>query len=200
MDSVVLVFQKNLELGKVKTRLAISIGDHEALSVYKKLIAHTKKTIDSIKAEKQIWYSSSIEENDIWETSTYKKYNQEGLSLGSRMEYAFKTAFERSEPKKVIIIGTDCAEINTQMVEHAFSALDRNDFVIGPANDGGYYLLGMQAFHPSIFVNIPWSTDQVLNETITIIQKLNKKVHFLPALNDVDTLGDWEKVRWRFDD
>lgn len=195
MNTVLLVFQKNIELGKVKTRLASSIGDFEALNIYKKLVTHTKTIIDSVKAEKQIWYSNFIQENDIWHTSTYKKYKQQGSSLGSRMQYAFEAAFLRPTITKVIIVGTDCAEINTQMVETAFSTLDKNDFVLGPAKDGGYYLLGMQAFYPSVFVDIPWSTDQAFSYTVKTIKKLNKNVCFLPTLHDVDTLEDWQRAR-----
>ena len=111
MGSTLIVFQKNTELGKVKTRLAASIGDTKALQVYLNLIGYTKKIIDPLSIIKQIWYSSWIEIDDIWDSKSYDKRKQLEGDLGERISFSFKKAFQNSEVKKVIIIGTDCAEI-----------------------------------------------------------------------------------------
>ena len=195
MGKVLLVFQKNPELGKVKTRLASSLGDEKALDIYLKLIGHTKKIIDPVYAEKQIWYSSWVENDDIWDLADYNKLTQRGEGLGNRMIYSFEFAFKDPDNNRVIIIGTDCAEITTAIIDDAFTELENHDFVIGPANDGGYYLLGMNAFYPEVFEKIEWSTSTVYASTIDRIKAIGKSVYTLPSLNDVDTINDWNNVK-----
>ena len=198
MGSILIVFQKNTELRKVKTRLAASIGDKKALQVYLNLIGYTKKIIDPLCIIKQIWYSSWIENNDIWDSKLYVKRKQIEGNLGERISFSFKKAFEDSEVKKVIIIGTDCAEITTSLIKDAFVSLETHDFVLGPAMDGGFYLLGMNLFYPDIFHQIEWSTDTVFSKIVNQMNALNKSIHVLPPLNDIDTLEDWEKVKHQF--
>lgn len=198
MGSILIVFQKNTELRKVKTRLAASIGDKKALQVYLNLIGYTKKIIDPLCIIKQIWYSSWIENNDIWDSKLYVKRKQIEGNLGERISFSFKKAFENSEVKKVIIIGTDCAEITTSLIKEAFVSLETHDFVLGPAMDGGFYLLGMNLFYPDIFHQIEWSTDTVFSKIVNQMNALNKSIHVLPPLNDIDTLEDWEKVKHQF--
>ena len=198
MGSILIVFQKNTELRKVKTRLAASIGDKKALQIYLNLIGYTKKVIDPLCIIKQIWYSSWIENNDIWDSKLYVKRKQIEGNLGERISFSFKKAFEDSEVKKVIIIGTDCAEITTSLIKDAFVSLETHDFVLGPAMDGGFYLLGMNLFYPDIFHQIEWSTDTVFSKIVNQMNALNKSIHVLPPLNDIDTLEDWEKVKHQF--
>ena len=198
MGSILIVFQKNTELRKVKTRLAASIGDKKALQIYLNLIGYTKKIIDPLCIIKQIWYSSCIENNDIWDSKLYVKRKQIEGNLGERISFSFKKAFEDSEVKKVIIIGTDCAEITTSLIKDAFVSLETHDFVLGPAMDGGFYLLGMNLFYPDIFHQIEWSTDTVFSKIVNQMNALNKSIHVLPPLNDIDTLEDWEKVKHQF--
>lgn len=195
MDSILLVFQKNPELGKVKTRLAATVGDVKAIEIYLQLISHTKRVIDTISVEKQIWYSSWVEHNDEWNLKSYSKFTQKGSDLGNRMSFAFENAFKDWDVNKVIIIGTDCVEISTSIIQDAFESLDSNDFVIGPAYDGGYYLFGMNTFHHEVFEQIKWSSDTVYDSTLKRINTLGKNVFVLPKLNDVDTFDDWEKVK-----
>ncbi len=200
MDRVLLVFQKNPVPGNVKTRLAASVGDERALQIYKKLIQHTKKVIEPVSATKQIWYSSIIETDDDWDYAKYQKFKQEGAGLGERMLYSFKCAFEDPLFNKVVIIGTDCVEITKDLIEKAFLSLESYDFVIGPANDGGYYLLGMNSFNPEIFNGVEWSTDTVLSSTLNKIKDGNRSVFLLPTLSDIDTLDDWNKAKAIIDD
>jgi len=195
MNRVLLVFQKNPELGKVKTRLAATVGDETALSIYQKLIVHTKKIIDPINCEKQLWYSNWVELNDIWDPQFYKKYLQKGSDLGERMSNGFKETLLDESTVKAVIIGTDCAELTTGIIEEAFNALENYDFVIGPAKDGGYYLLGMNSYYPNVFEGVEWSTATVCNTTIEKIKSLNKGVYLLPPLSDVDNEEDWNNVK-----
>ena len=111
------------------------------------------------------------------------------------MSHAFKKAFETHQ--KVVIIGSDCASLTKEIVEKAYKALNTNPFVIGPAIDGGYYLLGMNQYFPQVFENIEWSTPSVFPKTIEIIENLGKSYFLLPELSDIDTEEDWKKYGWK---
>ncbi|MEO6136779.1 MAG: TIGR04282 family arsenosugar biosynthesis glycosyltransferase, partial [Ginsengibacter sp.] len=164
MSKALMIFIKNKIEGKVKTRLAATIGHDTAMNIYQQLIEHTNTVTNRIEADKIIFYSNFIED-DIWENSVYKKQVQHGDTLGVRMENAFKSSFTAGH-KKAIIIGTDCPEINENILKNAFEKLNDFDIVIGPATDGGYYLLGMKKENPFLFKNFEWSTDKVLQHTI----------------------------------
>ncbi len=186
---VLMVFIKNPRLGKVKTRLAKSIGEAHALAVYKELLRLTKSVTDPLQVTKQLWYSSFIDRNDIWPDDIYDKRLQKGADLGKRMQHAFQKAFD--EPvEKAVIIGSDCSALTTNIIRQAFQALDNHRVVIGPARDGGYYLLGMSQYYPDIFTNKSWSTPSVFTETIEQLQEQNISYTLLPKLNDIDTYED----------
>ena len=165
-----IIFVRKPELGKVKTRLAASIGDEKALEVYKELLLHTKNITQNIAADKFVFYHNEIVMDDIWNAAVFYKMLQADGDLGYKMEEAFATIFKR---------GIDLQNEN-----------DLTDSVIGPANDGGYYLLGMKKLYPELFNNKSWSTDEVYKETITDFEILNLKVASLPILIDVDTEED----------
>lgn len=194
MSKALLVFIKNAEKGKVKTRLAASVGDEQALKIYLALMDHTRKIAESVDGNRMVFYSQWIEENDNWSEEKFDKRLQSKGDLGVRMQLAFEQAFE--ENQKVVIIGSDCASLTAELVEEAFNKLDNSDFVIGPALDGGYYLLGMRSFEPMVFEDIEWSTDQVLRETVAHIQSLHKTYTLLPPLSDIDFAEDWKKWGW----
>jgi rSAM/selenodomain-associated transferase 1 len=194
-DSALIIFTKKPELGKVKTRLAKSVGDEAALSIYKKLLVFTKSKVDTLAADKIVYYSNSIADNDLW--SGYQKAVQGNGDLGQKMQKAFET--ELRKYKKVCIIGTDCGDLTHSVLEKAFKLLDQHDFVLGPANDGGYYLLGMKEVYNELFNDIPWSTDQVLKLTQSKIKAIDATVHLLPQLVDVDIIEDWNIVSSNFD-
>ncbi len=189
---------KNPVKGKVKTRLAKSIGNEKALQIYKMLLHYTGNIVAQLKnCDKAIFYSDFIDKNDMWDKDFYQKYVQDGSDLGERMKNAFAFEFQ-NKYEKVLIIGTDCHELKTEMLQKAFETLDNNDVVIGPAIDGGYYLLGMKSLHKELFENIPWSTENVLLDSINILKKLQLKYHLLPALSDIDTednIGELGKIQ-----
>lgn len=187
--NVLLIFVKNPELGRVKTRLAESIGAEKALEIYRRLLAHTKSVTDELSCRREIWYSSYIDYDDRWEGEDYYKKLQAGTDLGERMKYAIEQSFKNGA-EKVVIVGSDCAEITTNHIKQAFSCLQGDDIVIGPSKDGGYYLLGMNAFHPELFENRRWSTSIVYEETIAEIGEKGLTYKELPQLNDIDTKED----------
>ena len=182
-----IIFTRNPELGKVKTRLAKSVGDESALKIYKFLLQHTKEITENLKVDKYIFYSETILQNDIWDENIYRKKLQTGNDLGERMQTAFSDLFDFGY-EKVLIVGSDIYELQQKDIEKAFDALKTNDFAIGPAKDGGYYLLGMKALKSNIFQNKNWGTSTVLEETLKDLE--NEKYVLLPEMRDIDYYGD----------
>ena len=176
-------------LGKVKTRLAKSIGDQKALKVYKDLLVKCRNECLKLKVNRHLFYSEQIED-DEWDVKEFLKHVQAEGDLGMKMSSAFKNIFQK--PGKVVVIGSDCFDLNFSMIEEAFAKLDSKDVVIGPANDGGYYLLGTNKYYPQLFENIAWSTELVLEQTIQKAKFQNLSVSLLKELIDLDTLEDLE--------
>lgn len=188
-NKLLLIFTRNPELGKVKTRLAKTVGDETALKIYIFLLQKTHEVSLKVSSDKAIYYSVKIRENDIWDTNSYQKHLQMGYDLGSRMQHAFQQSFKDSY-QKVVIIGSDLYDLTPEIIENSFIQLDTSDLVLGPAKDGGYYLLGMKKLHPSVFQNKEWGTATVLKETLEDLK--DKKVSLLEELNDVDVYEDIE--------
>ena len=184
-----IIFVKNPEIGRVKTRLAKTIGDEQALSIYQKLLLYTKEITKGLNADKSVYYSEHIDNNDLWDNMLFSKHLQRGDDLGERMQNAFADAFAQGK-ERVIIIGSDCLELETYMIKEAFAVLENNDVVLGPAKDGGYYMIGMTAFLPTLFEDKNWSTDDLLMDTISDLKKMNAKYYLLKTLNDIDTIED----------
>lgn len=188
-DNLIIIFAKNPEIGKVKTRLAKSIGEEKALMIYLKLLEHTHAITDKVFADKAIFYADKVQEYDLLDYYKFPKFLQRGKDLGERMERASGQAFGQSY-ERVIIIGSDCYELSTEIIENAFDALNRNNVVIGPALDGGYYLIGMDRHYPHLFHNKKWSSADIFLDTLLDIQKLKLSYHILPTLSDVDEEKD----------
>ena len=189
---LLIIFTRNPELGKCKTRLAATIGDVAALEIYKYLLAHTASITEDLLVHKEVHYSDEIHHNDIWNDSIFRKKSQKGYDLGERMKNAFKAGFKDGYDK-IIIIGSDMYDLSPQDLEHAFTALSVNDYVLGPAEDGGYYLLGMKKLNNSLFENKKWGTNTVLNDTLNNL--LNENIELLPFRNDIDYYEDIKDIR-----
>jgi hypothetical protein len=186
---LLFIFTRNPELGKAKTRLAKTVGNETALEIYKFLLQKTRDISSKVTSDKAVYYSLKIRSNDIWDETMYQKHQQVGEDLGIRMLNAFKNSFDAGY-QKVLIIGSDLYDLTPEIIETAFNKLDTNDVVIGPAEDGGYYLLGMNSIHTAIFKNKNWGTETVRRDTLTDLK--DKKVHLLQELNDVDVFEDIE--------
>ena len=189
--NLLLIFTRNPELGKGKRRLAAKVGDQTALDIYNFLLDHTVKITSNLYAEKIVYYSDEIWEKDVWDNTVYDKKLQQGEDLGIRMLNAFQDGFSRGY-EKIIIIGSDMYDLDQADLEDAFRALSQNDFVVGPAEDGGYYLLGMKKLKPELFTNKDWGTSTVLTDTLTDL-KDEKKV-LLETRNDVDYYEDIKDI------
>jgi|SRR6056297_962683 len=188
-NNLLMIFIKNPVEGEVKTRLGASIGSANALLVYKKLLSHTRETAVQVKCDRQLWYSSMIDRRDSWGSGQFEKRLQTGSNLGARMAAAFRAAFEDGY-ETVVIIGSDCADLSPNHIEDAFQALQDADAVIGPSEDGGYYLLGLNEYRPEIFSDIEWSTPSVFEETTRHFEQLGLTYRTLETLNDIDTIED----------
>lgn len=191
LENLLLIFTRNPELGKVKTRLAATIGDKNALEIYKLLLNHTQKTVSELNVSKIVMYSEEITVDDIWDNSIYEKRVQFGQDLGAKMKNAAAAGFENGY-KKVIIIGSDLYDLTAQDITTAFEKLDNYDAVIGPAEDGGYYLLGLKFIPDNIFFNKKWGANAVLKDTL--IDLINHNVYLLDVKNDIDTFDDIKNI------
>ncbi|MDZ4838369.1 MAG: TIGR04282 family arsenosugar biosynthesis glycosyltransferase [Bacteroidota bacterium] len=196
MKQALLIFVKNAVKGNVKTRLAATMGSDAAYNIYQLLLTHTERCSRALLVNKIVFYADYLEVEDIWSNDLYQKQIQVGTDLGERMHNAFKYAFA-SGNERVAIIGSDCFEINDEIIESAFALLDDNDVVLGPALDGGYYLLALKSSCQDLFVNIDWSTDKVLTQTMQVCQKLGFNAAQLQVLSDIDDESDL--IRMGFD-
>ncbi len=183
-----IVFAKNGELGKVKTRLAQTIGNEGALRVYLDLLQITEEVSLAVENVHLRIYFSDYFLEDRWVGK--EKYIQQGEDLGQRMKNAFEQGFQDGFAS-IVGIGADLPEITPTHITEAFKALESSNFVFGPATDGGYYLVGMSTEKGLyVFENKPWSTEDLFGLTKAEILENHHKLHELETLNDIDTLED----------
>ena len=186
---LLLLFVRNPELGKVKTRLAAAVGPEKALDIYIRLLRHTRQITQNLPVQKRVYYADWVAENDKWPKEQYQKRLQPPGDLGEKMEAAFAAAFAEGYAS-VVIIGSDCLQLTPAILQQAYHELTQHDVVIGPALDGGYYLLGMNRLHRELFRNKRWSTAHVFPNTLQDIRTLQLSYALLPRLSDVDHVED----------
>jgi rSAM/selenodomain-associated transferase 1 len=187
-NKALIILIRNPQLGRVKTRLAGKIGDKGALKVYTILLEYTRTVASEVQCSRLLFYSDFIDENDEWDKHAFTKFLQEGNSFGARMQKAFELAFKDHE--KVVIIGSDCDELTPNIIKEAFEHLTESEVVLGPAKDGGYYLLGLKKVYPELFTNKQWSTSSVFSDTLNDIKRLKLSLYLLPVLSDIDNFED----------
>ncbi|MEM6892744.1 MAG: TIGR04282 family arsenosugar biosynthesis glycosyltransferase [Bacteroidota bacterium] len=188
---LLLIFTRNPELGKCKTRLAAKIGDQAALDVYVFLLEHTRKITGPLQAAKQVYYSEEIAPDDLWSSAAFEKKQQVGEDLGLRMQNAFAEGFAEGY-EHILIIGSDMYDLSTRDLERAFNALEKNEVVLGPAEDGGYYLLGLSRMHETLFQNKQWGTETVLEDSLADLKDI--PYFLLEEKNDVDYYEDIKDI------
>lgn len=194
---LLIVFAKNKLFGLVKTRLAATIGPEAAFKVYEKLFQLTENESQKVKGvDLHVYFSHDIDA-DAW--NNHPKFVQEGEDLGERMANAFKVGFAEGY-SEIIGIGADLPDLTAELLESAFEAIENHDFVFGPAEDGGYYLVGLKGEKSLyVFEDKPWSTAELLKLTLQEIERKRNNVHLLEELNDIDTFEDLEKSNLRID-
>lgn len=185
-----IIFVKNRIVGKTKTRLAAGIGPEKALEVYEQLLNHTHLSTRCLACRKVVYFSEEIERGSQWDDGNFSLSLQTGEDLGFRMEQAFNEQFAQGA-ERACIIGSDTFEITPAIIQQAFEALEKKDVVVGPAQDGGYYLLGMKELQPEFFHAKAWSTESVLEQTLEDAERLQLTHYLLPVLNDIDQKEDW---------
>ncbi|WP_411274888.1 TIGR04282 family arsenosugar biosynthesis glycosyltransferase [Daejeonella sp.] len=198
-STCLILFVRSPVLGKVKTRLAATIGEKQALMIYELLLKHTHDITASLTCTKYVYYADEVSPVDLWDEGNFIKTVQKGNNLGVRMQNAFHAAFDGGH-QRVVIIGSDCYELDSEMIIRAFNFLNHNDAVIGPAEDGGYYLLGLAKSFPAIFEGKIWSTHSVCADTIKDLESKSMSYKLLPTLNDVDEAADLERSKIRLSD
>ena len=186
--NLLIVFTRNPELGKVKSRLAKDIGNVNALEIYKELLRHTNEITKNIAVDKWVFYSENIQESDLWETSVFSKKLQKGDTLGDKMSNAFIEGFDNGY-ENIIIIGSDIYDLKSEHINLGFNKLLNFDTVLGPAADGGYYLFGMKTYISEVFKNKNWGKETVLKNTVSDLEG-KKTIYFLETLNDIDVISD----------
>ena len=189
MKSALIIFLKYPELGRSKTRLAKDLGNENALKVYIKLLEHTKLISKQLKIDKYLFYDKVTANKMPWGDDIYQTAYQIESDLGGRMQNAFEQLFLKGY-ERLVIIGSDCYELTQDVIEQAFELLNTSDAVIGPAKDGGYYLLGLRKLIPQLFADVAWSTDEVFLSTVKTLENLNLTYSTTPILSDIDTIED----------
>ncbi len=188
---VTLVFVRAPEAGRVKTRLAASLGAEGALRVYRRLAEHTVREARALGGEVRVHFTPAHAGDEVraWLGDGPRYLPQSAGDMGARMEAAFRAAFQDGADR-VVIIGSDLPELSASLLRRAFDALESHRAVIGPARDGGYYLLGMRTTIEGLFDGIPWSTDEVLAQTLDRLGAAGIEPALLDTLSDVDELED----------
>ncbi len=194
IKNTLIIFLKYPQAGKVKTRLAKDVGNQRAAEIYSEM---SKTIVDNVSGSSEyqtaIFFDPPEKENEIrnWIGKKEVRFSpQRGETLGDKMSNAFKEVFS-SESKRVVIIGTDCPDVTSGTIAQALDSLEEVDVVLGPAADGGYYLLGLNNHVPEIFGGIEWSTERVLNQTLERIKEKKLSFELLETLKDIDTLDDF---------
>ena len=195
-----LVFARLPELGSVKTRLAADVGEARALAVYEAMLRDVMRGIGSSDEQTEIevlWAPTPIANGERLRAAFghHSMAMQTGAHLGDRLSMAFSERFFFHRTDKILAIGVDDPTLTRELIDHAFALLDSCEWVVGPATDGGYYLIGCRAlsFDVSVFEGIEWGTASVLAATLAKIHALKATVALLPERSDIDTGADLER-------
>ena len=189
MNDLLIIFTKNARFGQVKTRLAKVIGEEQALAIHHNLVAMTAATIESLSSQKIVYFSEHNDEGSPLSKIAVDSKIQQGNNLGERMHNAFEECYALGF-KRMLLIGSDCPSLTNDLLFQAFEKLSNVPVVLGPAEDGGYYLVGLQAPKAELFDQINWGTSTVLEETINICHQQNVAFSLLPIHRDLDTYDD----------
>lgn len=190
--AALIIFAREPKLGKVKTRLAQDLGDEQTLSLYKAFIEDVCAMARAYQnADAFIFYQGRLAKDAYLRTKAddFVLRPQCAGDLGARMWHACVEVLDRGY-EKVLLIGTDCLTITARDLDLAFQKLDSHQVVLGPADDGGYYLLGCKRAYKSLFSNIEWGTERVLAATVAQIRRRAWRYFLLKQKRDIDYLSD----------
>lgn len=200
MNETLIIFTRYPEPGKTKTRMIPALGAEGAAKLQRKLTEHTLQQAKVLRSSRSVFlevhYAGGNQQlMEQWLGDNFTYYPQQQGDLGERMCSAFTQAFAAGN-ERVVIIGIDCPDLNELLLNRAFELLKHKDLVLGVAEDGGYYLIGLSRLICELFVGISWGSDRVLAQTKNIADRLGLNTDYLPTLNDIDRPEDlsiWEK-------
>jgi len=187
-DGGLIIFLRLPERGKVKTRLAATVGDDLALQIYNHLVSSALKLASLSGIKVYLFFNGGLPP-EAGRVADFSYHIQSDGDLGMKMAQALSMVLNHHE--KAVVIGSDCPDLSVSILMESFSRLEDNSIVLGPATDGGYYLLACKKVYPTLFEDISWSTSAVLNQTIEKIKKEYLSYTLLEKLSDIDTEEDW---------
>ena len=191
LEQKLIIFLKSPRPGAVKTRLAKTLGTDAACAAYCTLVETLLREIATVENVELCFAPDDAKQEILsWLRGGWRATPQGPGDLGERLDRTFRNAFADGA-KRVIVIGSDCPDITTVDLEEGWSTLQSNDVVLGPAVDGGYWLIGLRAPQPSLFAGMPWSTSALLQATLDRCAAAGLRVQLLRTLSDVDTEEDW---------
>ncbi|MGO9377440.1 MAG: TIGR04282 family arsenosugar biosynthesis glycosyltransferase [Dissulfurispiraceae bacterium] len=189
----IIIFVKWPEKGRVKTRISAALDENAVLELYKCFVEDMISTINRSGFRPLVAYYPEDAADDIvtWLGNENDYMAQVGIDLGAKMNTAFQMVFERGV-FRAVLIGSDFPDLPVEIINEAFSALNSKHAVIGPAKDGGYYLIGFRhdTFSSRVFDDIPWSTAEVFERTMLAFTQLGLDIHQLPVWRDIDRPED----------
>jgi rSAM/selenodomain-associated transferase 1 len=186
-----IVFVKAPRIGTVKSRIARTAGAERACAIYRQLVEAVLGNVNAIdRVQLRFSPDDAASEMAPWLRRDWHAKPQGEGDLGHRLQRAFEAAFA-TRAERVVIIGSDCPEVQVADIRAAWKELKSHDLVVGPAIDGGYWLIGLRAAQPKLFEEITWSSDQVLAQTLQRAKSLGLRIQLLRILADIDTEADW---------
>jgi len=194
---LLIVFYKNPITGKIKRRLCADVGPENAMRVYRRMCKDLRDRLVHIEVDKRVYYSEYAEQSDLW-SEGFDQYVQQGEDLGERMANAFKEA-RGDGYERIVLIGSDIPGLEASQIVSAFEALDHTDVVIGPAFDGGYYLIGSRLDPSPLMTKMEWSHEKVFEDTVYRIREQGWEHSELEVLRDVDRLSDLKEFPFLWD-
>ena len=202
ISETLIIYSRYPEAGKTKTRMIPALGAEGAAQLQRQMTEHTIDTAWKLKDKRKInievhFAGKNEQLMSAWLGKNIKYVPQIAGNLGDKMNSSFTQAFNMGN-KRVVTIGIDCPDLNSDILNDAFDSLQKHDLVLGVAKDGGYYLIGLNQTIPQLFQNIDWGTENVLKQTKAIANKLNLQTYYLTALSDVDRPEDllvWQKYK-----
>lgn len=195
MPQTLMIFMRYPQPGRTKTRLIPALGPEGAAQLYCGLVAQTLAQVAILQRERpiavELWFTGgTLDQMQTWlGIDGYIYRSQVVGDLGERMAAAFQAAFQAGT-ERAVLIGTDCPGLTATHLATALTALADHDLVLGPAQDGGYYLIGLRQLVPALFAQIPWGTATVAQQTLAIAARVGLSVHCLPVLADLDRPED----------
>lgn len=194
-----IIFARYPEPGKVKTRLIPALGPAGAANFYHQMAEQTLAQARLLQGQRSLqmevrFVGGSYQLMQDWLGRNLIYTAQGDGDLGERMGRSLQSAFDAGI-QRAVIIGTDCPDLDAQFMTQAFQSLEQHDLVLGPATDGGYYLIGLRRPIPELFAGIVWSTSVVLQQTVEIAQELGLAIAYLPTLSDIDHPEDLRQCK-----